>query len=125
MATWNLDPDYTHLNHGSFGACPVEVLEYQHELRQQMEANPVTFMLETYQPLLETERSRIAEFLGADRDGLVFVPNATYGVNSVLRSWEAVLAPGDEIVVTNHDYNACRQAVEVTAARTGAQIVVA
>lgn len=125
MATWQLDPDFTHLNHGSFGACPVEVLDYQHGLRRQMEANPVTFMLETYQPLLEIERARVSEFLGADGDGLVFVPNATYGVNSVLRSFESKLSPGDEIVVTDHAYNACRNAVDVTAERTGARVVVA
>ena len=125
MATWNLDPAFTHLNHGSFGACPVEVLDRQHELRQLMEANPVTFMLEHYQRLLEVERAAIAEFLHADTAGLVFVPNATYGVNSVLRSWEARLSAGDEILVTDHAYNACRNAVEVTAARTGARVVVA
>ena len=125
MATWQLDTDFTHLNHGSFGAAPVEVLARQAELRSQMETNPVSFMLETYQSLLEIERARLAEFVGADADGLVFVPNATYGVNSVLRSWESKLGRGDEIIVTDHGYNACRQAVEVTAARTGATIVVA
>ena len=125
MATWQLDPHFTHLNHGSFGAAPVEVLARQAELRSQMETNPVSFMLETYQSLLEIERARLAEFVGADADGLVFVPNATYGVNSVLRSWESKLGRGNEIIVTDHGYNACRQAVEVTAARTGATVVVA
>lgn len=125
MATWQLDPDFTHLNHGSFGACPIEVLDYQHALRRRMEANPVTFMLETYQPLLDVERAHVADFLGADVAGMVFVPNATYGVNSVLRSWESKLSPGDEIVLTDHAYNACRNAVEVTAQRTGARVVVA
>lgn len=125
MATWRLDPDATHLNHGSFGACPVEVLAHQQDLRDRMESNPVSFMLEHYQPLLEEVRATAAGFLGADPGGLVFVPNATYGVNSVLRSWEAVLQPGDEIVVTDHAYNACRQAVDFTAARSGARVVVA
>ena len=52
MATWNLDPAVIHLNHGSFGAAPVEVLALQSELRAQMESNPVRFMLREYQPAL-------------------------------------------------------------------------
>ena len=125
MATWNLDPAVIHLNHGSFGAAPVEVLALQSELRAQMESNPVRFMLREYQPALETCRSELAGFVGADPDGLVFVPNATYGVNSVLRSVEDRLRPGDELVVTSQTYNACRNAVTVTATRTGCSLVVA
>jgi isopenicillin-N epimerase len=125
MARWGLDPDVVHLNHGSFGACPVEVLELQGELRAEMEANPVAFMLRRYQPALEDSRQAIAEFVGADADGLVFVPNATYGVNSALRSIESRLGPGDELVITSQTYNACRNAVTVTAERVGATVVVA
>ncbi|MEM7095337.1 MAG: aminotransferase class V-fold PLP-dependent enzyme [Actinomycetota bacterium] len=125
MASWNLDPDVVHLNHGAFGACPVEVLDHQAELRAQLEANPVKFVLRTYQPLLERSRDALAGFVGADRDGLVFVPNATYGVNSVLRSLEPQLGAGDEIVITTHTYEACQSAVRVIAERTGAAVVVA
>ncbi len=125
MATWNLDPDVVHLNHGSFGACPTEVLDHQAELRSEMEANPVAFMLRRYQPLLERSRLAMAQFVGADEAGLVFVPNATYGVNSVLRSMEAELKPGDEIIITSHTYNACRNAAVATAERVGATVVVA
>ena len=125
MATWALDPGVTHLNHGSFGACPSEVLEYQAGLRSEMERNPVGFMLHTYQPALETNRSALAKFIGADADGLVFVPNATYGVNSVLRSLEGVLARGAEILLTNQTYNACINAARVTADRIGGSVVVA
>ncbi|MEL6981255.1 MAG: aminotransferase class V-fold PLP-dependent enzyme, partial [Actinomycetota bacterium] len=125
MATWQLDPDVVHLNHGSFGAAPTAVLARQQELRTEMEANPVAFMLRRYQPLLEESRAALADFVGADADGLVFVPNATYGVNSVLRSLEASLSPGDELVITSHTYNACRNAVVATAERVGASVVVA
>lgn len=125
MATWNLDPDVTHLNHGSFGATPVEVLDLQAELRSRMESNPVGFMLREYQPALEVSRGALADFVGGDAGGLVFVPNATYGVNSVLRSLEHRLEPGDELVVTSQTYNACLNAVTVTAARSGCSVVVA
>lgn len=125
MARWQLDPTTTHLNHGSFGATPIEVLDHQRALRHRLEANPVDFFQRRYQPLLERSRATLADFVQADPNGLVFVPNATYGVNSVLRSLEPQLAAGCEIVVTTHTYNACHNAAVETARRVGARIVVA
>lgn len=125
MATWQLDPTVTHLNHGSFGATPTEVLAVQADLRNQMEANPVAFMLRTYQPALEASRAALGQFVNADEAGLVFVPNATYGVNSVLRSIEPVLTDNAEIVITSHTYNACANAVTSIARRNDATVVVA
>ena len=125
MSFWRLDPDVIHLNHGSFGATPTPVLEEQQRLRDAMESNPTRWFLEDYQPALDAARSRVAGFVGSDPGGIGFVNNATEGVNSVLRSLEDSLQPGDEIVVTDHSYNACRNAVTVTAARTGARVVTA
>ncbi|MDH3462450.1 MAG: aminotransferase class V-fold PLP-dependent enzyme [Acidimicrobiia bacterium] len=125
MASWQLEPSVVHLNHGSFGACPVEVLEVQRMWRSQMEANPVGFMLETLQPALDDSRHQLSSFVKASAAGVVFVPNATFGVNSVLRSIEDRLSLGDEIIITNHGYNACNNAVAVSAAKTGAQVVLA
>jgi isopenicillin-N epimerase len=123
VATWHLDPDVIHLNHGSFGATPVEVLAEQDRWRAMMESNPVSFMLETYQPALDATRSTLASFVGGDFDGLVFVPNATYGVNSVTRSFESQLSADSEIIVTNQGYNASNNAVAVSAAKKGARVV--
>ena len=125
MKFWALDPAVSHLNHGSFGAAPLPVLEAQRRLRDLMEANPTRFMLETYQPMLDAARERLAEYIGADPEGLVLVANATAGVNAVLRSLESTLRPGDEILITDHTYNACRNAAQVSAARTGAKVVTA
>ena len=125
MTIWCLDPSVSHLNHGSFGATPIPALESQRRWRGQLESNPTRFMLEHYQPALDRARSRVADFVGCDPPDLGFVNNATAGVNAVLRSLEATLRPGDEIVITNHGYNACRNAAMVTAARTGARVVTA
>ena len=125
MDPWNLDAAIVQLNHGSFGACPAPVLEAQRRWRDRMEANPTAFFTETVPAALDHARSVLGGFLGADPDRLVFVPNATTGVNAVLRSLEPDLGPGDEILVLDHTYNACRNAAEATARRTGATVVVA
>jgi isopenicillin-N epimerase len=111
------------LNHGSFGACPQAVLQQQQWLRTEMEEEPVRFFTRQMQPLLDESRRALAELVGADAGDLVFVRNVTEGVNSVLRS--LTFHPGDELLITNHAYNACRNVVEYVAGRTGAKVVVA
>ena len=83
---WSLDPTIAFLNHGSYGACPLPVLEAQQRLRSQLERQPLRFFMREYEALLDAARSQLAAFVGADADELVFVPNATTGVNTVLRS---------------------------------------
>jgi len=122
-AFWCLDPAVSYLNHGSFGACPSAVLDKQTALRLELEREPVDFLSGTLPARLDVARETVAEFLTADPADLVFVPNATAGVNAVLRS--LVLAPDDELLVTNHTYAACRKTVDFVAGRTGARIVVA
>ena len=113
----------TFLNHGSFGACPRPVLELQSRLRAELEAQPVRFLSRELEGRLDAARQALGAFIGADPDDLAFVPNATAGVNSVLRWLD--LRPGDEIVTTDHTYGACRNALEAVAGRAGARVVVA
>lgn len=120
---WTLDPTVTFLNHGSFGACPEPVLAVQRELRDRLERQPIAFMDRELPILLEEARGRVGAFLGADPDGLAFVANATTGVNAVLHSLR--FAAGDEIVTTDHEYNAVLTTLAATAGRDGAHIVMA
>jgi len=120
---WALAPDKVFLNHGSFGACPKAILKLQAELRRQMEAEPVQFLWRRYEERLEPSRHLVARFVGAKPKDLVFVTNATTGVNAVLRS--VPLRSGDELLTTNHDYNACHNALLEAARHVGAKVVTA
>jgi isopenicillin-N epimerase len=120
---WTLDPAVHYLNHGSFGACPRPVLEFQADLRAQLEREPVDFLHRQLGGRLAEAREALGAFVGATPDNLAFVPNATYAVNAALRSWE--LKPGDELLTTDHAYGACRKALEFVAERRGARVIVA
>jgi isopenicillin-N epimerase len=122
-ALWSLDPAVTYLNHGSFGACPTAILEIQAALRREMEREPVDFFAATFQARIDAAREQFSIFLGTEPADLAFVPNATAGINAVLRSLPFKV--GDEILLTNHTYNACRKTIEFVAARTGLRPVIA
>lgn len=117
---WRLDPEVTFLNHGSFGACPAVVLDAQAQWRARMEREPVLFLHRQIEDLLDAARARLAAFVGAAADDLAFVANATTGVNTVLRSLE--FGAGDELVTTDHEYNACKNALDLVASKAGAHV---
>jgi isopenicillin-N epimerase len=120
---WTLDPSVDFLNHGSFGATPRVVLEAQQAWRDRLEAEPVRFMVADLEPALDHARTQLADFVGADPADLAFIPNATTGVNAVLASLR--FAPGDELLTTDHEYNAVRNAMQHVAERDGARVVTA
>ncbi len=117
---WLLNPTIDFLNHGSFGATPAVVLEEQTRLREQLERDPIAFLAPERQlePKLDETRRVLSNLVGAEPRDLVFVRNATDGVNAVLRSFP--LRSGDEVVITNHGYNACNNAVRFATERVGA-----
>jgi isopenicillin-N epimerase len=118
---WTLDPEIVFLNHGSFGACPSSVLTVQRGYQEQMEREPVRFFIREAPALLADARSALGRFIGASPDDLAFVSNATSGVNAVLRSLS--LTAGDELLVTNHEYNASRNVLDYVASENGARVV--
>jgi isopenicillin-N epimerase len=118
---WPLDPKAVYLNHGSFGACPQFVLDKQNQYRRQLESQPVRFLVREMEPVFNNARLKAAQFVNAQSEDLVFVQNATAGVNAVFRSLR--FNPGDEILFTNHIYGACKRLLEFIADQTGARLV--
>ena len=130
LEQWALDPQVLYLNHGTVGATPRRVLSAQQAIRDEMERQPSRFLLRDIVGLSGRERpvdgrlrlaaAPVAGFLGAVRDDLVFVDNATSGVNAVLRSLE--FQAGDEIIVTDHGYGAVTYTAQYIARRVGATV---
>ena len=131
---WDLEPDLVFLNHGSFGATPRVVLEEQARLRAELEANPVRFIHREMEAPLDESRRRLAALIGADPEGLAFVPNATCGVNTALAALtgqcpfdatepgEVQVGPGDEVLILDPEYNATANATRFAAERVGASV---
>ena len=110
-----LDPEVTYLNHGGYGACPAPVFARYQELQRELERNPSEFLGRRFDELLADARGALAEFVGARCEDLVFVPNATAGLNAVLRSLR--LGPQDEVLTTRHEYGAIARTWEFMGAR--------
>jgi isopenicillin-N epimerase len=122
-AHWLLDESVVFLNHGSFGACPRAVLERQSELRHELEREPVDFFVRRLEGYMVEVREVLGAFIGAPPEDLAMCTNATTAVNAVLRSLP--IERGAELLTTDHEYNACRNALDFAAERAGARVVVA
>jgi isopenicillin-N epimerase len=115
---WRLHPDVAFLNHGSFGATPRIVLEEQTRWRERIEAEPVELIGRQRPELIAAAKEPLGRWLGMRQEDFGFVTNATDGINAVLRSLD--FRPGDELLTTDHVYNAVRHSMRNVAARSGA-----
>jgi isopenicillin-N epimerase len=116
-----LDPEVVYLNHGAFGACPRPVFDVYQQWQRELERQPVDLVERRLERELAAVRAALGEYVGAPADDLALVLNATVGMNAVLRSLR--LAPGDEILTTEHEYGAIELLLEFVSERTGARIV--
>ena len=117
---WTLDEDFVFLNHGSFGAVPKAVQEHQAGLRERLASQPVRFLAREGPSALAESRLALASFVGCGAEDLVLIPNATFGVNSVVQAYP--FRKGDRVLVTDHEYNACRNALDAAAERAGLDV---
>jgi len=113
-----LDPTIVFLNHGSFGATPRPVFEQYQAWQRELERQPVEFLGRRFTDLMRDARAALAAYVNADTDDIVYVPNATTGLNIVARSLR--LNPGDEILTTDHEYGALDRTWRFICRKTGA-----
>ena len=113
-----LDPGVIFLNHGSFGACPISVFTAYQQWQQKLETQPVLFLGREFSGYDKHARQVLAAHFHTKPENLVFIPNATYGVNTVARSLK--LSPGDIILTTDHEYGACDYTWEFVCQQSGA-----
>ncbi|NDJ61579.1 MAG: aminotransferase class V-fold PLP-dependent enzyme [Chloroflexi bacterium] len=116
-----LDPEVVFLNHGSFGACPQPVFDSYQAWQRELEWQPVEFIGRRLDGLLDAARAELAAYVNATVEDLIFVTNATQGVNLAARAVD--LAPGDEILTTDQEYGACERAWAYVCEQTGAKYI--
>lgn len=116
-----LDPDIVFLNHGSYGASPKPVFEAYQNWQRRLERQPVLFLGRELPALIRESRVALGEYLHAEADDLVYIPNATHGINIVARS--LMLKSGDEILTTDHEYGACDYTWDAVCRKTGAEYI--
>ena len=116
-----LDPSVIFLNHGSFGATPRPVFEVYQNWQLRLEKQPVLFLGREYDRLLYESRAKLGQYLNAAAEDIVYIPNATHGVNIIARSLQ--LNPGDEILTSDHEYGACDYTWDFLCGKVGAKYI--
>ncbi len=112
-----LDPQVIFLNHGSFGATPRPVFTVYQEWQRRLEHQPVQFIVHQLPGHLANARQVLGQYINADPDDVVYIPNATYALNVVARSLD--LGPGDEVLTSNHEYGACNHVWQFLSQKRG------
>jgi len=119
---WLLDDKIVYLNHGSYGAAPVAVIEEAERIQRTLESEPVSFFADGYFDKIRQTAAKLAAFVGSAPENLVLIENATTAVNTVLRSLMPVLNSGDEIIITNQTYPAVKMACKYVSDISGCKI---
>jgi len=112
---WRFPDGVTYLNHGSFGPPPLAVRQARRAWIERLDNQPMDFFVRQFEPAWFAARQRLAQLVGTDEANLVPVDNATAGMNVVAAAFS--LTPGDEVVLTDHEYGAVRRIWQRACAR--------
>ena len=116
-----LDPEIIHLNHGSFGATPKPIFDSLISWQKKLEYNPTKHLGLDIFTQLDISRDYLAQYINCHKDDIVFFPNPSTALNTVIRSLP--LKKDDEILTTNHEYGALDKTWNFICKKTGAKYI--
>ncbi len=116
-----LDPKITHLNHGSFGACPKPIFNELIKWQKKLEMEPTKFLAFDVYDYLEESRYYLSKYIDCNKDDIIFSTNPSTALNTVIKSLE--LKKNDEILTTNHEYGALDKTWKFICKKTGAKYI--
>jgi isopenicillin-N epimerase len=116
-----LNPDFTHLNHGSFGATPKPIFENYQSFQREMEMDSVYFIQKKFAQHLAKAKEALSTFINCGANDFIFTSNPTVAINTIMRSLN--LKEGDEILSTNHEYGAMDRTWNFYCKKSGAKYV--
>lgn len=118
---WSIDPSLTFLNHGSYGAVPNAVQKVQTELRARLERDSVRFYKADLESMMDEVRASAAKFVNCPPETIAPMVNATLAIATVLHNidWR----PGDEVLITDHEYMSGVNELERIVTRRGVRVV--
>ena len=116
-----LDPEIIHLNHGSFGATPKPIFDSLISWQKKLEYNPTKHLGLDIFTQLDISRDYLAQYINCHKDDVVFFPNPSTALNTVIRSLP--LKKDDEILTTNHEYGALDKTWNFICKKTGAKYI--
>ncbi len=116
-----LNPEYRHLNHGSFGACPKPIFEDYQKWQLALERDPVDFFVNKGNEQLQRSKEALGNYINCDPDNLVYTTNPTYAINIIAKSLN--LSPGDEILATDQEYGALDKTWKYYCDKAGAKYI--
>jgi len=117
-----LDDSITVTNHGSYGTIPKKVLEARWQFQEEIDKCPDVWFRYKVQNLWNKSLETVAKFVGANPKDVVFVPNATSGINVVLRCLD--ISEGDGILITNQTYGAVQMTAQELCQANKAKLLV-
>ncbi len=116
-----LNPEFTHLNHGSFGACTKPIFKNYQSFQREMEMDSVYFIQKKFAEHLVKAKSALSTFMNCNANDFIFTSNPTVAINTVMRSLN--LKEGDEILSTNQEYGAMDRTWNFYCKKSGAKYV--
>lgn len=103
---------------GSFGTYPAPIRSRMHYFQDLAEASPDQFIRYDYPRRLDESRQAMADYLNVPVETVVFLPNATTGINTVLRN--LIFEKGDRIIYFSTIYGACEKTIDYISETTPA-----